>query len=439
MTYQFKPAARQNTKLLFGLYGLSGSGKTMSSLLLARGLVGPEGRVCLIDTENRRGQLYADVIPGGYDTLDLAPPFSPKAYRDAVQAAIDARYEAIVIDSGSHEWEGEGGVLDMAGEVEKRTGRPGLHCWKEPKIEHQRLVQMLQRADAHVIVCLRAKFKSRQVKNQRGKTEIVKDDDPTPIQSEDFIFEMMAHAEMLPNHTMKVTKLSHPDLASVLRDGVMPSVDTGAALAAWSSGGDAPAASGGPALNGDSLLALGREAAARGKDGLQAWWKDLERPTRAIVKPYMDELKAIAVAADDTDLDADPFDGDDTPPAAPESQPTTDQPETDAFGLPPIEPSGEPEPKAKPAPQTGAESSDASGGDEPWPLVVVDGSTVDVPNAVAWVEAVEGMVAAVDAGSASLRATKAAWKQNAATAAEIASEDDALGDRLRAASKSLGV
>ena len=41
--------------------GPSGSGKTFSSLKLARGLVGPTGKIAFIDTENGSGKLYADL------------------------------------------------------------------------------------------------------------------------------------------------------------------------------------------------------------------------------------------------------------------------------------------------------------------------------------------------------------------------------------------
>lgn len=245
MSFTFRPAERADSKVLLGLYGLSGTGKTMSSLLVARGLVGPKGRVAMIDTESGRGGRYADVIPGGYDRTDLGEPFSPQRYIEAIAAAEKAGYGALVIDSLSHAWEGIGGVLAMAGDNEARTGKPGLHCWKEPKLQHQRMLLKLLQTDMHIILTLRAKHKSRQVRNpQTGKQEIVKDDEATPIQEEGFIYELSEHAEVLADHTIRLTKNSHPEIGKCFPRGRPLSVETGEALAEWARGGAAKAEDG---------------------------------------------------------------------------------------------------------------------------------------------------------------------------------------------------
>jgi hypothetical protein len=242
MTFTIRPAQRSDSKALVGLYGQSGCGKTFSALMLARGLVGPTGKIILIDTEEKRGSLYADVIPGGYDTIDLGAPFSPVRYIEAIEAAEKDGAECIIIDSMSHEWEGLGGVCDMAGVIEQRTGKSGLHCWKDPKMAHQKMLLKLLQSKTHVICCLRGKRKSRQFKDDKGKTVIVKDDFYTPKQDGDFIYELTVHAEILADHKLRVTKVSHPQLASVFKDGVMISEATGRALAEWSKGKETPGA-----------------------------------------------------------------------------------------------------------------------------------------------------------------------------------------------------
>lgn len=240
MAFSIRPATRSDSKALIGLYGQSGCGKTMSALLLGRGLIGPTGKLVLIDTESGRGSLYADVIPGGYETIALDEPFSPARYIEAIEAAEKAGAGCIIIDSMSHEWESVGGIADMAAEIERRTGKSGLHCWKEPKVAHQKMLLYLLRAKTHVICCLRAKRKSRQAKDERtGKTVIVKDDFYTPKQDGDFIYELTVHAEILADHKLRVTKVSHPALASIFKDGVVISEDTGRAVAEWARGGQA--------------------------------------------------------------------------------------------------------------------------------------------------------------------------------------------------------
>lgn len=250
----------------------------MSALLIARGFAGPSGRVAIIDTESGRGSLYADVIPGGYQTLELSEPFSPQRYIDAIKVAEDAGFDCLVIDSMSHSWEGIGGVLDMAGEIEKRSGKSGLHCWKDPKLQHQKMVlKLLQTKLKCIICCLRAKHKSRQGKDDRGKTVIIKDDHVTPIQSEDFIFEMTVHAEIYPNHTIRITKPGHPDLMKCFpEDGKgMLTLAHGKAIAQWATAGGEPAAAPDElAVMKGALWGLNKKHLKKNKSDFETWLKE---------------------------------------------------------------------------------------------------------------------------------------------------------------------
>ena len=246
MSFEIKKATRQGVKPLIGLYSESGCGKTYSSLLLARGFVGPSGKIVMIDTESGRGSLYADVLPGGYETLELRQPFSPSRYIEAVQAVEASGAAIAVVDSVSHEWEGQGGVLDMATDNETKSGKSGLHNWKQPKMEHAKFMLALLQSPLPIIVCCRAKYKTRQTK-ENGKTIIVKDEVTTPIQAEDFIFEMTCHMEILQKHDLIVTKCSHPTLRDCFpkdREGAI-SIAHGELLAKWcqAAGASSPKAS----------------------------------------------------------------------------------------------------------------------------------------------------------------------------------------------------
>lgn len=242
MSFQIHPATRVGVNPLVVLYSESGCGKTYSALLLARGMAGPSGKIVVADSESGRASLYADVLPGGFETFDLGAPFSPVRYVEAIDTIEAAGAAVGIIDSGSHEWEGIGGVLDMAGEIEQKSGKAGLHCWKTPKFEHAKFVQRLLRTKIPFIVCLRAKYKSRQTKNEQGKTVIVKDEATSPIQAEDFIFEATCHAEVLQNHTIILTKCSHPTLRDCFPKDKSGPITTahGVALAAWCNAAAAP-------------------------------------------------------------------------------------------------------------------------------------------------------------------------------------------------------
>lgn len=174
MTFEFRPAKRENVPLLLGVAGGTGSGKTMSALKLARGLAGTEP-FCVIDTESGRAQAYADYFQPWHHG-ELAPPFSPAHYTEAIQAADAQGYGVIVVDSFSHEHAGDGGLLDMhdaelqrmAGDDWKKRETMKMAAWVKPKAEHKKMVSKLLQIRAHLVVCLRAEEKLEPVK-ENGK------------------------------------------------------------------------------------------------------------------------------------------------------------------------------------------------------------------------------------------------------------------------------
>jgi hypothetical protein len=236
MSFQLHKASRQAFKPLIGLYSESGCGKTHTSLILARGFVGPTGKIIQADTERGRGSLFADILPGGYETFQIGEPFSPAKYIEAIDFVEKSGVG--IIDSCSHEWEGLGGVLEMAGDNEQRSGKQGLHNWRQPKMEHAKFVLRLLQSSIPWIVCLRAKYKTRQGKDDKGKTIIIKDEVTSPIQAEDFVYELTFHAELLTNHSLVVTKEGHPELRKCFpKDKSGPiTFEHGKLLADWCAG-----------------------------------------------------------------------------------------------------------------------------------------------------------------------------------------------------------
>lgn len=171
MTFDFQDAKRQDISLLILLAGGTGSGKTESALRLATGLSGDQP-FAVIDTENGRALHKADDYTFKHASLD--EPFTPERYAEAVTAADTAGFPVIVIDSGSHEYDGVGGVLDIQTDEFERMGRKEaarMSSWIEPKRRHKQFVQTLLRVRAHVILCLRAEDKIEIVKRD-GKTVV---------------------------------------------------------------------------------------------------------------------------------------------------------------------------------------------------------------------------------------------------------------------------
>lgn len=173
MTLTFRPAARENVRLLLGLAGGTGSGKTYSAMMLAKGLAAGK-RFAVIDTENGRARYYADEFD--FDVLDLDAPFRPERYAEAIEAADNAAYPVTVVDSMSHEWEGDGGLLDWQTEEFERMGSRDavkMSSWIKPKMAHRKFVTRLLQVRGHVILCFRAAEKVEMVRNDQGKMEVV--------------------------------------------------------------------------------------------------------------------------------------------------------------------------------------------------------------------------------------------------------------------------
>jgi hypothetical protein len=230
--YAFRPARRSEAKPLVGLYAESGCGKTWSALLLARGF-SPQGRIGMIETEGGRGEAFVGRPPvGEYLVRPIRQNFSPIEYGKAITEAENASLDVLIIDSASHEWEGDGGVLAMAAAAQA-SGKKGPLVWQQPKIDHQRhfMLRLMQTPIPLVIVCMRAKYPMVQVKSEWQRSTVLE-----PKQADDILFEMLVHGWIDAEHNLHVTKYTIPDLESVIVTGKPITTDTGRALAQWAAG-----------------------------------------------------------------------------------------------------------------------------------------------------------------------------------------------------------
>ncbi len=227
-----KPAVRGGNKVLLALAGVTGSGKTYTALQLARGMVNKPEKIGLLDTEHRRGSMYADILDGPFMIGDLHPPFSPARYAQAIKQFQDAGIEVLVIDSGSHEWEGEGGCDDIA-QASLLSGKK-MANWIGAKREHKRFMNVLLHSDMHIIICLRA----------REKTDFKNPDKPVslgiqPSCEKNFMFEMTASL-LVENEgrTQQFIKIPY-FLKSAFGDGKnYLSQETGKRIIEWANSGE---------------------------------------------------------------------------------------------------------------------------------------------------------------------------------------------------------
>jgi len=309
MTFSFRPARRSEAKPLIGIYAESGCGKTFSSLLLARGFVGPAGKIGMIETEGGRGEAFMGLAPmGDYEVCPIRGDFSPVKYGEAITAAEGANLDALIVDSASQEWEGAGGVLSMAAD-NQANGVKGVLVWQQPKMQHQRnfMLRLLQTPIPLVIVCMRAKYPMIQ----KGK-DWVRSDVLEPKQADDILFEMFVHGWIDQAHKLHVTKYTIPELADVIKDGEPITIKTGQQLATWAKGGTTSAASNLPPRAADQggeaeppgsdlapdLLKAATDAAKKGTADYRTFWANCEGFEKKALQDHHERLKVMATEAD---------------------------------------------------------------------------------------------------------------------------------------------
>jgi len=198
MTFQLKKAERKQTKIRLGLSGASGFGKTYTGLLIAKGLVGDWTKIAMIDTEHGSGELYSDL--GEYNIISLSPPYTPERYIEAIKACEQAGMECIIIDSISHEWDGEGGCLDIQTQLGGR-----YQDWAKITPRHQKFINTILTCKSHVITTVRRK-QDYEVVND-GKRTTVQKVGTKEVTREGFEYELTMNLEIINDkHMVKASK-----------------------------------------------------------------------------------------------------------------------------------------------------------------------------------------------------------------------------------------
>lgn len=166
----FKKAERTKTYLKIALVGISGCGKTYSALLLAKGL---GGKIAMIDTENGSGSLYSTLCE--YDICSIEAPFTTEKYIAAIEEAEAAGYNVLIIDSLSHAWAAEGGLLEQVDKkAAKSSSGNSFTAWRDVTPKHNKLVSSILQSKMDVIVTMRAKTAYEIETNEKGKKVPVK-------------------------------------------------------------------------------------------------------------------------------------------------------------------------------------------------------------------------------------------------------------------------
>lgn len=160
-------ATRKKQKLRLLIEGAAGSGKTMTALKIAKGLVGEDAKIVVLDTENGSASLYSDRFD--FYTTELKPPYSPQNYILKIKEIEKFKADICIIDSMSMVWSGQGGCLDI------QTGLGGrFQDWAKVTPQYESFMNAILQSPMHIICTARTKTDWSMDKDDSGKTKVEK-------------------------------------------------------------------------------------------------------------------------------------------------------------------------------------------------------------------------------------------------------------------------
>lgn len=199
--FTFNTAKKQQMRARVAISGPAGAGKTTDALLFAQALTGDLSKVAVIDTERGSASLYADRFPG-FQTLDFTPPYAPQLLIEAIDAAAEAGFECLVIDSLSHFWSGEGGVLEQ---VDKVSGANKFtNGWGTMTPVHNKMIEKILSFPGHVVCTLRSK--TAYAVDQSGGKAIPRKVGQAPIQRDGVEYEFTLVLDLDRDHSIGISK-----------------------------------------------------------------------------------------------------------------------------------------------------------------------------------------------------------------------------------------
>jgi len=228
----FTRASKREAKLRLALEGPAGSGKTYTALKVGGALINGAG-IALVDTERHSASKYADLF--SFDVLELDPPFHPDRFIEAINGAAQAGYGLLILDSLSHAWNGEGGVLSLVDQIAQSKYRGDTHrAWKDGGELQLKLTDAILGAPLHVIATMRTKTEYSRTE-EGGKTQIRKVGTKA-IQRDEFDYEFDLIGTLSVDNVMHISKSRCPALAD--KTIKHPGEELADALRTWLSAGE---------------------------------------------------------------------------------------------------------------------------------------------------------------------------------------------------------
>lgn len=268
----FQQAIKSQLKARVAFDGPTGSGKTWTALGWASMLKG-DGRVAFIDTERDSAKLYANHFD--FDVLRFDPPYEVPRLIEVLRMAEEHGYEVVVVDSLSHFWEGEGGLLDEVDAAGARAGGNSFAGWKHGTPLQRHMVDTFLALDMHVIVCMRSKMEYVLVDYIDGKGH--KKTKPekvgmAPVQRSGLEYEFTLVGDLDLEHRITFSKSRCDVLADKM---IQPHRELEAAeiFLKWLDDGEPPPPLADPAAV-EEFLALVKAETDIVRGSMNEWWKD---------------------------------------------------------------------------------------------------------------------------------------------------------------------
>lgn len=235
---ELKTSQRKSAKIRLSLQGPAGSGKSMSALLLAFGLVGNWSKIAVVCTERGSANLYSHL--GAYFVLDLEEPFSPERYIEAINLCQNSGIECIILDSISHEWSGKGGILEIHEKTTSAMRIPNsFTAWATVTPRHQAFIDAILQSPCHVITTIRTK--TEYVITERNGKNVPQKVGMAAVQRDGFEYEVTISLDLDDEH-MAISSKDRTELFSN-KGKFRITTETGKLIREWSNSGSSSSSS----------------------------------------------------------------------------------------------------------------------------------------------------------------------------------------------------
>ena len=205
----FKKATRKGIWMRLAITSPSGGGKTWTALVVADKLAKKFGyKIAVLDTERGSASKYASHF--NFDVMELYS-YEIQRYMDAISDAEKNGYKILIVDSLTHAWAGEGGLLDkhQAETLKSKSGNSYM-AWAKVTPLQNRLIDAMLNFNGHLIATMRTKTDYILDGNKPKKVGMA------PIQRDGMEYEFDIVGDMDIDHNLIITKTRCHELADMV-------------------------------------------------------------------------------------------------------------------------------------------------------------------------------------------------------------------------------